>query len=155
MQPYHPVQEALVRLSRLLFISAMRITKHRPEKSTNASGIKEPSPFLMVQTAEHLELYSGFHYAPPPEAGAKNTGLLKSAVDLYKVLDEFAAFQATSINNGTLWNAWGKYVTPETRVDWTLLRSLRQLDSYLQEHGVSPEPFPRPHWKICLLPLST
>jgi hypothetical protein len=55
------------------------------------------------------------------------------------VLSQLAAFQAEAIDNGMLWQEWGDRITPETRVDWSLLGKLEQLDAYLQQQNVSRE----------------
>ena len=94
-------------------------------------------PLVLVQTTAHLRLYSGFRYRTPSAAGTDNTGILKAAVDFNDVMDQLADFRASAIDNGTLWNAWGDSITPDTRVDWTLLENLKNLDFYLQEQGTN------------------
>ena len=94
-------------------------------------------PFVLVQTPAHLRLYSGFRYKIPSAAGTESAGILKAAVDFNDVMDQLADFHASAIDDGTLWQAWGDSITPDTRVDWALLENLKNLDFYLQEHGTS------------------
>lgn len=94
-------------------------------------------PFVLVQTPAHLRLYSGFLYQTSSVAGTENAGILKAAVDFNDVMDQLAEFQASAIDDGTIWKAWGDEITPDTRVDWTLLENLKNLDLYLQEQGTN------------------
>ena len=94
-------------------------------------------PFVLVQTPAYLRLYSGFLYRAPSAAGTENAGILKAAVDFNEVIDQLAEFQASAIDDGTLWKVWGDELTPDTRVDWTLLENLKNLDLYLQEQGTN------------------
>jgi hypothetical protein len=53
-----------------------------------------------------------------------------------KTPTEFLAdFRAEAIDNGSLWSRWAGRVSPETRVDRSLLDSLRRLDEWLQANG--------------------
>jgi hypothetical protein len=94
-------------------------------------------PFILVQTPAYLRLYSGFLYRTPSATGTENAGILKAAVDFNEVIDQLAEFQASAIDDGTLWKVWGDEITPDTRVDWTLLENLKNLDLYLQEQGTN------------------
>lgn len=94
-------------------------------------------PFVLVQTPSYLRLYSGFCYKKHASADTETDGILRAAIAFNEVLDQLAAFQAYAIDAGVLWKEWGEHITPETRVDWTLLKQLEKLDAYLQEHGVS------------------
>jgi len=94
-------------------------------------------PFVLVQTPAHLRLYSGFLYKTSSATGTENAGILKAAVDFNEVMDQLAEFQASAIDDGTLWKVWGDEITPDTRVDWTLLENLKHLDLYLQGQGTN------------------
>jgi hypothetical protein len=89
-------------------------------------------PFVLVQTPRELRLYSGFRYRRHDSSGTETDGVLRAALAFHEVLDQLAAFHAHAIDDGTLWREWGDHVTPETRVDWTLLEELKKLDLYLQ-----------------------
>ena len=92
-----------------------------------------------MQTPQYLRLYSGFLYQSATSPETEDRGILKAAVAFNDVLDQLAAFQAEAIDNGALWQEWGDHITPETRVDWSLLEQLRKLDAYLQQQSVSRE----------------
>jgi hypothetical protein len=96
-------------------------------------------PFVLVQTPMCLRLYSGFRYKHASPAETETDGILKPSIAFNEVTDQLAAFQASAIDDGTLWQDWGDTITLETRVDWTLLENLKNLDRYLQECGVSRE----------------
>jgi hypothetical protein len=96
-------------------------------------------PFILVQTPKYLRLYSGFRYKRPASSDTEADGILRASIAFHEVLDQLPAFRADKIDDGTLWKEWGDRVTPETRVDWTLLKELEKLDAHLQEHGVSRE----------------
>jgi hypothetical protein len=93
-------------------------------------------PFVLVQTPQYLRLYSGFFYQQATSHETEDRGILKAAVAFNEVLAQLAAFQAEAIDNGTLWQEWGDRITPETRVDWSLLEQLEKLDAYLQQQNV-------------------
>jgi hypothetical protein len=96
-------------------------------------------PFILIQTPRYLKLYSGFLYKSPSLSGTGDNGILKAAIAFNEVIDQLSAFQAQSIDDGTLWQEWGDRITPETRVDWSLLANLRNLDAYLRKQGLSKE----------------
>jgi len=43
---------------------------------------------------------------------------------------------AEAIDSARVWEVWGKEVTPDTRVDWTLLDNLARLSRWLRKEGV-------------------
>ena len=49
------------------------------------------------------------------------------------------SFRADQIDNGSVWDEWGKTVKPESRVDWNLLERLNDLDSWLRANGLEPK----------------
>lgn len=91
-------------------------------------------PFLIVHTDTKVRLYSGFDYATGARAG-REAGLLREGA-LREVANVLAAFNARAIDDGSVWQEWGARVTPEKRVDWRLLDSLRQLESWLRSNGL-------------------
>jgi hypothetical protein len=90
------------------------------------------APFLLVQTGEHVRLYSGFEYAPAQDNGTQG-GLLKGLVRFDQVLTQLADFRASAIEDGSLWRNWGTRVRPEARVDWKLLSNLEELGKRLHD----------------------
>ena len=91
-------------------------------------------PFLLVHTDTKVRLYAGFNYSKQETARAES-GLLREG-SLRQVAEALAAFNAHSIDDGTLWREWGTKVTPEKRVDWRLLDNLSQLGSWLRANGL-------------------
>jgi len=91
-------------------------------------------PFLIVHTDTKVRLYSGFDYATEPRA-RREVGLLREGA-LREVANVLAAFNARAIDDGSVWQEWGARVTPEKRVDWRLLDSLRGLESWLRSNGL-------------------
>jgi hypothetical protein len=90
-------------------------------------------PFLFVNTRDCVRLYSGFRYRDSSQDAER--GVLRVLSAFNQVSEVVEAFHADSIDSGNLWRRWGDRVTPEHRVDWRLLRSLRGLDQWLREEG--------------------
>ena len=97
------------------------------------------APFLIVATRSRIRLYPSFNYKP---AGGGNHGKppSKSILDMGIELDEIASalkgFTSQSIDDGTIWREYGRFVTPEARVDWSLLDGLKKLDDVLLSDGL-------------------
>ena len=89
-------------------------------------------PFLLVVTPKFARLYAGFRHSD----GCPERGVLQAAVTFNEVADKLDSFHANAIDAGQIWQKWGKFVTPETRVDWQLLDRLRRLDNLLQSEGL-------------------
>src|SRR5262249_15990543 len=93
--------------------------------------------FLITISQTTIRLYSGFRYGKQGNATkTPKQGLLKAAATLDQAMAFLKAFHARRIDDGSMWNVWGKTVTPETRVDWSLLSELNDLDAWLQSHGI-------------------
>ncbi len=93
------------------------------------------APFLLVQTPTKVRLYAGFRYrdegAGPSDSAAR--GVLEASVAFNEIDERLSALKAASIDDGTVWRAWGNDVTPDTRVDWALLSHLRELARALRD----------------------
>lgn len=92
-------------------------------------------PFLLVVSPGSVRLYPGFSYKPA-SGEDPNVGALRAISDFNKVATELAPVRGESIDSGLLWKEWGRYVAPDSRVDWRLLDNLRALDNWLLENGV-------------------
>lgn len=90
------------------------------------------APFLLVLTRRSARLYAGFQYAE----GDPERGVLEAAVAFNQIADRLAPIQAEAIDTGKVWESYGKFVTPNTRVDRRLLEHLRVLDGVLQREGL-------------------
>jgi len=90
-------------------------------------------PFLLVVTPYDFRLYRGFEY--DPRAARKVDPTRGQSILLVeeanKILEKFADFKAKSIDNGSIFQNWSKDITPNTRVDWKLLDSLKKLSKQL------------------------
>lgn len=86
-------------------------------------------PFVIICSPGGVRLYSGFQYHRP------GASMASDALRVVKKLNDLSDFIADSIDDGRLWRGWGSHVTPETRVDWKLLKNLQHLDRLLQKNG--------------------
>lgn len=94
-------------------------------------------PFLIVTSQKFIRLYSGFRYeSPRTSTDASVAGEIRATKDMGTALQFLDAFRSVRIDDGTVWERWGNEVTPETRVDWKLLSSLNDLDSWLRNNGI-------------------
>lgn len=92
-------------------------------------------PFLLVVTPGWVRLYPGFRY--DDHAGDDpNLGALCAINDYRQVATALAPVRGGAVDSGEVWKEWGSHVTPESRVDWKLLKNLRALDDWLHENGV-------------------
>ena len=89
-------------------------------------------PFLIVSGPRFVRLYSGFKYAKEHT----DNGLLEDLPGLEQASSALRAFSAASIDEGNVWSEWGQEVSPDTRVDWRLLKNLQDLDEELKNSGV-------------------
>lgn len=86
-------------------------------------------PLLLVVTPKSYRLYPGFKYESGDESlNRPIVDVLHTANDALTKLIEISS---KSIDEGNVWNAYSKYVTPETRVDWKLLGHLKELGKWL------------------------
>jgi hypothetical protein len=90
-------------------------------------------PFLFVQTPLEIRLYSGFRYDRAREGTAR--GVLRVLRDFNEIQGIVESFHAEAIDAGRIWKTFGKEVKPDQRVNWKLLRNLKELDGWLQEKG--------------------
>lgn len=94
-------------------------------------------PFVLVQSPSCVRLYSGFNYQDPGSEG--ESGIIAPLRDFNRISEFLDGFQASQIDDGTLWSKWGQHVDPSKRVDWRLLESLGKLAGKLKELGL-PKP---------------
>ncbi len=98
------------------------------------------APFLIVVSQKTIRLYSGFRYGRATD-GSKTAkqGLLRAADTIDQAMTFLDSFRSSTIDDGSIWNEWEKEITPETRVDWSLLSKLNDLDAWLQSNGLTSE----------------
>jgi hypothetical protein len=93
-------------------------------------------PFLLVVSRGWMRLYPGFQYEREMKDGALQ-GALLALNDFNDVATRFNAIRAGAVDSGSVWQELGGAINPDQRVDWKLLRNLRQLDDWLQKEGVT------------------
>ncbi|MBF0409701.1 MAG: hypothetical protein HQM10_20340 [Candidatus Riflebacteria bacterium] len=94
-------------------------------------------PFLLVVTPKFFSLYPGFRFDTSIQGRDKDQCLLKATKSAGEVLERFSDFSSDSIKAGSIWQNWNKEITPDTRVDQSLLRNLGELGKWLRENGLS------------------
>jgi hypothetical protein len=98
------------------------------------------APFLIVVSQKAIRLYSGFRYERANDAAkTPKQGLLRAAETIAQAMTFLQSFRSDKIDDGSVWEDWGKEITPETRVDWSLLSKLNDLDAWLQSDGLTSE----------------
>ncbi|MCG2777630.1 MAG: SAM-dependent methyltransferase [Desulfobacterales bacterium] len=97
---------------------------------------QDVTPFVLVETPKMLRLYCGFRFSR--HAGdERSRGILEASIAFNEVADRLSSLSANAIDNGRVWEIWGDEVTPRTRVDWTLLANLRELERELRSQGLT------------------
>jgi hypothetical protein len=96
------------------------------------------APFVLVASPRNIRLYSGFKYGRPNQQllAGEESGVLRTLTSFNEVASTLKAFRAECVDSGDLWKEWGTAVTPESRVDWKLLKNLEQLDQWLVGSGI-------------------
>ena len=92
-------------------------------------------PFLVVVSPGWVRLYPGFGYNGRADEDP-NVGAIRTINEFNRVAAELAPLRGECIDSGVVWREWGRYVVPESRVDWRLLDNLRTLDDWLFGNGV-------------------
>jgi len=92
-------------------------------------------PFVLVESAASVRLYSGFQYQSGAEE-VPGSGFIEALTDFNKIGEILDGFQSEKIDNGELWQKWGSYVDPDRRVDWHLLHNLELLGQKLRDQGL-------------------
>ncbi|HTD65970.1 MAG TPA: N-6 DNA methylase, partial [Candidatus Limnocylindria bacterium] len=90
-------------------------------------------PFLIVASRSTVRVYPGFSFSRDED------NALVSVANIAAVLHDLSAFNASSIDDGTIWQRWGHAANPSERVDERLLSHLKDLDQCLQKEGMNRE----------------
>jgi hypothetical protein len=93
-------------------------------------------PFILVETPKTLRLYSGFRFAAG-ETNDREKGILEASIAFNEAASRLSSFHAKAIDNGAVWDHWGKEVDPRSRVDWSLLAKLKELEQELRNQGLT------------------
>jgi len=91
-------------------------------------------PFLIVNSPQSVRVYPGFCRETLGSASASVRAVQGEfgKADINKIA---TTLNATAVDSGETWRAWGRFIRPEHRVDWSLLDNLRKLDAWLQHGG--------------------
>ncbi|MFH1137761.1 MAG: N-6 DNA methylase [Pseudomonadota bacterium] len=96
---------------------------------------QDVTPFILVETPKMIRLYCGFRFSS--QAGDDRArGLLEAAIAFNEAAERLSALSAEAIDCGRVWDVWGSEVTTKTRVDWTLLKNLEDLERELRRQGL-------------------
>jgi hypothetical protein len=95
-------------------------------------------PFILIETPKTLRLYSGFRCDPRGTDDHKR-GILDASVDFNEAASRLSSFHADAIDSGAVWDRWGEEVDPRSRVDWSLLAKLKELEKRLRRRGLKRE----------------
>jgi predicted RNA methylase len=90
------------------------------------------TPFLIVESPSWVRVYPGFSFETTTDRP-----IVEVAQEAADALGQLSALRARSIDDGVLWQTWGRYVDPKQRVDESLLRDLDALDRRLQKQGAT------------------
>lgn len=96
------------------------------------------NPFLITLLPSEVRIYTGFAYHPDKKA----TGLIKTVELADQLVPDIpgllGAYNADAINRGQIWAQQREHLRADKRVDFTLLKNLKELSNVLQQHhGVS------------------
>jgi hypothetical protein len=96
------------------------------------------APFVVVLTPTGVRLYSGFDLARTARHRSSGVGRLVDA-DLDTAASALESISARSIDDGTVWDRWGRLLRPQNRVQWRLLTDLRKLEEQLVADGLKDQ----------------
>lgn len=89
------------------------------------------TPFLLVFLPGQVRVYTPFAYDQSNERVGQVEQPIDTGLGLRDVAERLSFLRADSIDSGDLWRKKGSYLTNETRVDRTLIRTLRSLSAQL------------------------
>ena len=97
------------------------------------------APFVIIKTPANIRLFSSFNYprlASGPSPRGTSKSVLDRRVEFQEIASALGTFTSQSIDDGTIWRDYGRFVTPNGRVDWSLLENLKKLDELLIASGL-------------------
>lgn len=97
-------------------------------------------PFVIVVTPNLVRIYSGFDYSRNEPTRAVILNEPVESVLGRQLPKSVQPFHADSINRGDIWQSQAKYLGSDTRVDYQLLTSLKNLSRILHvQFGLTPQ----------------
>lgn len=98
------------------------------------------APFLLINTPEHLHLYSGFHYPQGnSRTPARNPAIILGNIPHLEASTQLSYLNASALDTGVVWTRYGDKVDPGSRVDSLLLKHLATLSAWLQRNDLTKE----------------
>ena len=91
-------------------------------------------PFIVVNSPETVRVYPGFSRRAESHTSRAVVQVEEAfrKADIARIVDTLSA---EAVDTGNVWQAWGRHIRPEYRVDWQLLGNLQKLDAWLQQSG--------------------
>lgn len=97
-------------------------------------------PFLIVNSPETVRVYPGFCRKPAYGTDRTADRVVRAFddADLGRIVH---TLNASAIDSGHTWKAWGEYVAVKQRLNRRLLNNLKRLDNWLQGRAGLSRPF--------------
>jgi hypothetical protein len=98
------------------------------------------TPFLLISLPEQVRVYTPFAYDYSNERVGRVEKPIDMSLGVREVAERLRFLRADSIDSGEIWRTKGSYLTKDTRVDRTLMRTLRALSAHLvNDHYLNRE----------------
>jgi len=91
-------------------------------------------PFIIIASPSTIRVYPGFAYSR-----TEDKPLISVAAVTASALGQLAAFSATAIDDGTLWEKWGHAADPSQRADESLLREKASVPAIGKRSVLGPD----------------
>jgi len=89
------------------------------------------TPFLLVSLPGQVRVYTPFAYDESNERIGQVERPLDTSLGLHYIAEHLRFLRADSIDSGEIWRIKGSYLTKDTRVDRSLIKTLRALSKQL------------------------
>jgi len=89
------------------------------------------TPFLLVSLPGQVRVYTPFAYDESDERVGQVERPLDTSLGFHYIAEHLRFLRADSIDSGEIWRARGSYLTKATRVDRSLIKTLRALSKQL------------------------
>ncbi|MDX6500991.1 MAG: hypothetical protein QOG23_4251 [Blastocatellia bacterium] len=98
------------------------------------------TPFLLVSLPNQVRVYTPFAYDASDERVGQVERPLDTSLGLHYIVERLSFLRADSIDSGDIWRKKGSFLTKDTRVDRSLLKTLRILSGQLvSQHHLERE----------------
>lgn len=98
-------------------------------------------PFLLVKSPRYLRLYKGFTYSGVQGDMHKTNPDTLANLELHDIAQNLGKLEIHSgdIDEGKIWETWGRSIQPDDRVDISLLKQLQGLGTALRHSDLDPQ----------------